>query len=136
MKTYIYLIMLIFLSSCWIFKNEIEKENNFWNENINEDKLNDIKTLLSPEIKENIEIISQSWEVISTWTELIKQEKEIIPKPKKIEITQDIKKQESVIEVSENYESWVLTPEEIEIIESTNDENIDELIDLLFKDLE
>lgn len=136
MKTYIYLIILIFLSSCSIFKNEIEKENNFWNESINEEKLNDIKTLLSPEIKENTEIISQSWEVISTWTEIFKQEKEIIPKPKKIEITQDTKKQENLSEVKKNYESWVLTPEEIEIIESTTDWEIDELIDLLFKDLE
>lgn len=94
MKTYIYLILLIFLSSCSIFKNEINKEENFWNESISQEKLNDIKVLLSPEVKE------------------------------------DINKNK------ENFENSVLTQEEIEIIESTTDWEIDELIDLLFKDLE
>lgn len=136
MKTYIYLILLIFLSSCSIFKNEINKEDNFWNESISQEKLNDIKTLLSPNTKENTEIVSQSWKVILTWSEVKKEEIKIINPPKKIEVIQDTKKQETTIENTEIYESWVLTQEEIEIIESTTDSEIDELIDLLFKDLE
>lgn len=126
MKKYIIIWILVMLTSC-SQKHETNNNTNFIEtENINWDtldseKIGQIKNLLSDEEKDST-INSSTW-VINPINNNIK----------KIDSENTILKDKTnnFIET----DTWILTEEELDIINNTADAEIDELIDILFKDL-
>lgn len=113
MKKLSYLLLFIILISC--SKNKEIKENPLflvtWSiieNNIDNEKVDQIKVLLNDE--ENKDTKNEG----------------IVKTEEKPNLTPTL---------NENTETWVLTEEELNIIENTTDWEIDELIDILFKDL-
>lgn len=145
MKKILILIISILISSCSKsqlnfedFKTEeLPKNNNI--ETIDQTKLNQVKNLLKNWTKNNIEDITKKTDD-NTWT--IKtndiSNKNSIIWPTKNTSNSKIPtsiKQNNIINNEVKNETWVLTKEELEIIENTKDWEIDELINILFKDL-
>jgi hypothetical protein len=128
MKKIIYLLLFIILISCSKHKEVEEKNNillNTWSvieNNIDDNKIDQIKNLLND--TKNIIIEPGSKNEVQ-----------------KNEISTKIKDKTPIITSINNTtkskatESWILTEEELNIIENTTDWEIDKLIDLLFKDL-
>ncbi len=124
MKKIIYLLLFIILISC--SKNtEVEEENipiMLWNtieNDIEAEKIDQIENFLKD--KQNIEPITR------IWTQNNVQKNEL---PIKIKNKNPI-----TTPINKTSEYWVLTKEELNIIENTTDWEIDKLIDILFKDL-
>lgn len=131
MKRIIYLVLLIILISCSKYKNTDETNIpiNIWNtvwSDIDNEKIDQITKLLKTD---NNKEISDIETITKTWTE------------NNIQISEDSKKIKYKIPVitttpkSSSTDTWILTEEEINIIENTTDWEIDKLIDILFKDL-
>lgn len=141
MKKIVFLIILTFISSCYKIENEENTINNSEknisnNEIINQENLDKVKNLLKPEKNEIINITQ-------TWNE-IKKEQPIIQKKENknnlnFQKNKEILKTENNIQNQENSntetETWVLSQEELKIIENTSDWEIDELINILFQDV-
>lgn len=124
MKKIIFLLLILLLVSCWKEK-EIKKtilNINTWSKienTIDSEKVVQIKNLLKVNKDEIL--------ILETWSN----------NEKTKTITQ--KKTNWIYPVGiwaeNNTETWILSEEEINIIENTTDGEIDELIDILFKDL-
>lgn len=124
MRKIVYLLLILLLVSCWKDKeiNTPVLITNTWSKitnTIDDEKIVQIKELLKSEKELNL--------IIETWSQ------NEVPKtitPRKTNGTTP-----SVTWVENYTETWVLTEEEINIIENTTDWEIDELIDILFRDL-
>lgn len=125
MRKFIIIWILILLTSC-SQKNEtnntnfIETENINW-ETLDSEKIDQIKSLLSDEEKDST-INSSTWVIKPTNNNVKKTDFPTI-------IIND--KTNNLIKT----DTWILTEEEIDIIDNTADAEIDELIDILFKDI-
>lgn len=98
--------------------NLIEQNNTSW-DTLDSEKIDQIKNLLETDNKET---------TVNTWIEEKTNIKTNTPNKPKINT-------ENKNTIKENTETWVLTEEEIDIIDNTTDAEIDELIDILFKDI-
>ncbi|MDD3302456.1 MAG: hypothetical protein PHN31_02795 [Candidatus Gracilibacteria bacterium] len=144
MKKILILIISILMSSCSKtqlnfedYKTEDTQQNNNV-ESIDETKLNQVKNLLKNDTENDIKNITEKTEdteiTNTSSTSKITSTKTPITNTSNSKTHSSTKQNNNTNNEIKN-ETGILTKEELEIIENTKDGEIDELINILFKDL-
>lgn len=139
MKKIIFLSLIFILTSCWLLKNNSQTSQNY-DENIDISKIDEVKSFLQPKNNSSSWINKEKTQETQTNTGENIIDNKTTENIKPVEIkktpinsdTKNLENQETNIQNSQE----LFTKEELEIIENSTWAEIDELINILFKDLE